>query len=188
MARQAAKTAMVTPTRLSIPRRFFSDTSINSCGSIRPLELSKDDNRPASVDSLPNCSCGIQTPKLDSSRRSIPPPADALGENERTRASGGRRLPRVPRLGGEPRVLDRHADRKVIQALKRMPAEPEHLVHRVVVEAADAGAACAGGFGGKIQPLADHACLPEQVAVEGRTELLQAGVELGNHAETEESV
>ena len=81
-------------------------------------------------------------------------------------------LPRVARLRRQPRVLDRDADREVIQALERVTGEPEHLVHRIVVEAADAGGARAGGFGLEIQHLADDAGFPEQVAVERRAEFV----------------
>ena len=49
------------------------------------------------------------------------------------------RLPVVAGLAGQPRVFDRHAHREVIQALPGVPGEPEHVVDRIVVEAADAG-------------------------------------------------
>src|SRR5262249_43004511 len=97
-------------------------------------------------------------------------------------------LPLVARLGGEPRVLDGDPDREVIEALKRVIADAEHVVDRIVVETADAGAPGAGGFGLEIQHLADHTRFPEQAAIERRPESGEARVEVGQHAEAEEAV
>src|SRR5438093_13393436 len=86
-----------------------------------------------------------------------------------TPARSRHRIPWVPRLCREPRVCDRHADGEVIQALERVTRETEDVVHRIVVEAADSGAARAGGLGFQIQHLSHHARLPEQMAIERRT-------------------
>jgi hypothetical protein len=45
---------------------------------------------------------------------------------------------------GQPRVVDRAADREVVQVLEFVPAQTEQVVGRVVEVAADAGAADAG--------------------------------------------
>src|SRR4051812_25036103 len=97
-------------------------------------------------------------------------------------------LPWIARLGGEPRILDRHTDREVVKNLKGMTSEAEQIVDGIVVVAADAGAAGAGRFGGEIQRLSHHAGFPEQMPVEGFTELLKAAVEVRKHAEAEETV
>src|SRR5947207_5094816 len=98
------------------------------------------------------------------------------------------RLPRISGFRRQPRVLHGYAKREVIQTLKRVTREPEDLVDWIVVKAADAGAPCAGGLGGEVQALADHARLPEQMTIERRAELLQAGIEFREHPEAEETV
>src|SRR5207247_2172854 len=82
----------------------------------------------------------------------------------------------------------RDADREVIESLKRMTTEAEHVVNGIVVEASDACATCAGSFGRKVQPLPHEARFPEQMAIERRSELLQARVELGHHPQAEKTV
>src|SRR5919197_1160741 len=74
------------------------------------------------------------------------------------------------------------------QALKRVVGHAEDVVNGIVVEATDAGAARACRFRLEIQHLADDARLPEKVTVERRPELMQARVEVGDHAEAEEAV
>src|SRR5262245_7170430 len=76
----------------------------------------------------------------------------------------------------------------MVERLESVIDESEHLVNRIVEEAADAGAARALGFGGEVEHLADDAGFPEQVTVERRPELGEAGVELRDHAEAEEAV
>src|SRR2546426_6292785 len=83
-------------------------------------------------------------------------------------------FPFVPGFGREPRVLDRHPHREVIEALERMSLEPEQVVYRVVVEASDAGCAPASGLGFEIQRLTHHAGLPEEIPVEGWTVVVEA--------------
>src|SRR5262249_7447829 len=103
-------------------------------------------------------------------------------------SSFGGYLPRVPRLCREPRVFDRDSDREVIQALEGVIAKAEDVVHGIVVETADAGAACASGFGFEIEHLSHDPRFPEQAAVERVAERSQRRVEVGNHAEAEEPV
>ena len=69
-----------------------------------------------------------------------------------------------------------------------MAGQAQHVVDRVVVKATDSGAAGACRLGFQIQHLSDDARLPEQLTVERRAEFLQARVELGEHAEAEESI
>ena len=76
----------------------------------------------------------------------------------------------------------------MIQTLKPVIGEAEHLVHRIVVETSDAGTAGAGGLRLEVQHLSDDARFPEQVTVERRTEILQTCFEVGNHSEAEEAV
>src|SRR5262249_49389430 len=97
-------------------------------------------------------------------------------------------LPVVSRLGRQTRVLHPRADGEVIQALKRVTREAEHVVDGIVVEAPDAGAARAGGLRFEIQHLADDARFPEEMAIERRAELVEARVEVRDHAEAEISV
>src|SRR5206468_12719886 len=66
--------------------------------------------------------------------------------------------------------------------------ETQHVVDGVVVETADAGAARTGSFGLEIEHVSDHAGFPEQMTVERRAELIEAGAEFGEHAEAEEPV
>src|SRR5207247_9366068 len=112
----------------------------------------------------------------------------APGSRAPSRPVVSRPLPRIPGFRHQPRILHGHADREVIQTLKRVTREPEDLVDWIVVITADAGAPCAGGLGGEIQALAHHARLPEQLTVERRAELLQAGIEFREHPEAEETV
>ena len=58
----------------------------------------------------------------------------------------------------------------------------------VVVEAADAGRADAGGLRFEIEHLPDDARLPEQMPIERRAELARGSVEVRDHAEAEEAV
>src|SRR5207249_3188611 len=95
-----------------------------------------------------------------------------------------RSSPRITRLGRQARVLDRNPDREVIQRLERVIGQAEDLVDRIVVKAADAGAARAGGFGGEVQHLTDNPRFPEQVTIERRAERVEARVELGDHPQT----
>ncbi len=100
----------------------------------------------------------------------------------------GDSLPVVARRRLEPRVLDRLADAEVVQALPRVPGQAERLVHRVVVEAADAGAAHPGGLGLEIEHLPDQPALPEQPPVHPVAVRGQQRLEARQHAEAEEAV
>ena len=53
------------------------------------------------------------------------------------------------------------ADGEVIQRLKVGAFESEHLMHRIVEEAADASRPHAGGFRLEIEHLSDQPCFPE---------------------------
>src|SRR3954468_5248473 len=137
-----------------------------------------------------SCDAGV---RCSAGARGQQPRAERASSATRARAAtislaSGARLPSVARLGGEPPVFDRCADGEVIQALECMTAQAEDVVHRVVVEAADAGAAHTGGLRGKIQRLSDEPRLPEQMAVEAGPERVQAGVEVGNHRDAEVTV
>src|SRR5204862_2419792 len=68
----------------------------------------------------------------------------------------------VGRERGESTVLHRATDREVIERLKLQVAETEHLVHRVVEEAADARGSDAGGLGLEVQHLPEHPGFPEE--------------------------
>src|SRR3954470_844782 len=105
-------------------------------------------------------------------------------------ATAAPRLPltAVSALRRQARVLDGHAHREVIQRLPRVPGQPEHLVHRIVIEAADARAAGAGGFGLEVQHLTDEATFPEQPAIEPVAVRTQRGFEPREHPETEEPI
>src|SRR5688500_178406 len=94
----------------------------------------------------------------------------------------------VRRQGGESRVVHRAADGEVVERLELEVPEAEHLVYRVVEEAADAGRAHAGGFGFEIEHLPNEARLPEEAAVERRPVLDQRRLVLGEHAEREGAV
>src|SRR6202043_3038787 len=98
------------------------------------------------------------------------------------------RLSRVRHLGRQPTILDRNAHREVVQTLKGMVFEAEHVMDGVIVKAADAGRARAGRFRFQVQNLPDEAGLPEEVTVERLAVLAQARVELRNHAQAEEAV
>ena len=69
-----------------------------------------------------------------------------------------------------------------------MTAEAEDVVDRVVVEASDPRRACAGSFGFEIEHLADDPGFPVQVSIEGRPELLETAIEIGEHSQAEEAV
>src|SRR5262245_20446029 len=94
-------------------------------------------------------------------------------------------LPWVARLGHQTRVLHRDADREVIKTLKGMSAETEHVVHGIVVEAADAGRPGARRFGCQVERLPHDTALPKQVAIERGAELVEAGVERRDHPQAE---
>src|SRR5438105_7939393 len=103
------------------------------------------------------------------------------GSSRQTSRSG--LLPFVSRLGREARIFHRHPDREVIQALERVIAHAEQIVHAVVEEAADACRAPAGGFGLEIQHLTSDARLPEEMTIERWAALGEARVEVGEHSE-----
>src|SRR5688500_607541 len=94
----------------------------------------------------------------------------------------------VRRQGGESRVVHRAADGEVVERLELEVPQAEHLVHRVVEEAADAGRAHAGGFGFEVEHLSEESGLPEEAAVERRPVLDQRRLVLGEHAEREGAV
>src|SRR5688572_1324593 len=98
------------------------------------------------------------------------------------------RFPRIARLRCKARIVDRHAYGQVIQALPRVSLQAEHLVHRVVVVAADTGGADAIRLRRQIEHLADETTLPEQPAIERRAMLAQRILEARDHPEAEEAI
>ena len=72
----------------------------------------------------------------------------------------------VRRQRGQARIVDRAADREVIERLERKVLEPEHLMHRVVEVAADARGPHACRLGFEIQDLPDQPGFPEQPSIE----------------------
>src|SRR5688572_28255600 len=97
-------------------------------------------------------------------------------------------LPRVAGFCGQPQIFNRHADRKVIQALECVPLYSKRRVNRIVVEAADTRSACAGRFGFQIEHLADDTRFPEQVSIEGGALIRQTAVEFRDHPEAEKPI
>src|SRR6185369_13100679 len=87
----------------------------------------------------------------------------------------------IGRQGDEARVLHGSAHGEVIERLKARVCEPEHLVNRVVEEAAYACGPHTGGFGFQIKHLADDPCLPEEPAIEPRPVSAQGTIELRDH-------
>ena len=85
-------------------------------------------------------------------------------------------------------VFDRDADGEVVEALKPIIIESQNLVNGIVEVAADSRRAGARRLGLEIQDLADHARLPIKIAVEPGPVSANRPVELGNHADAEETV
>ena len=69
-----------------------------------------------------------------------------------------------------------------------MAVESQHLVNRIVVEAADPRGSSAGGFGFEVENLTDEAGFPVEAAVCRTATLLERRVEVGDHPQAEESV
>ena len=80
----------------------------------------------------------------------------------------------IRRQGGQTRVFDMASGREVVERLKRHVIEPQYLVHRVIKKAADSGSPDANRLRFQIKHLADHACLPEESAIEPRSVPIQA--------------
>src|SRR5687768_7303667 len=93
----------------------------------------------------------------------------------------------IGRFGRDPRILDRRADGEVVEALPLhgLAVDPKGFTHRVVEEAADAGAGYARRRRFQIQHLTDQPRLPEQAAVGPIAFLLQRPGEVRDHAEAE---
>ena len=77
------------------------------------------------------------------------------------------------------------ADGEVVEGLKLAVAEAQDLVDKVVEETPHAGAAQAGGFGLKVEELAEHAGFLEEDAVGPRAGVLERVVECGEHGRRE---
>src|SRR5437660_136302 len=114
--------------------------------------------------------------------------AAAASTSKRAATSGRMPLLFIRRQRGEARIVDIAADREVIDRLERQVPEAEHLVHRVVVEAADARGAHAGGLRLQIEHLADGARFPVKAAVEPGARLDEPLAVFGDHAERERAV
>src|SRR5512139_4193589 len=69
--------------------------------------------------------------------------------------------------GEEAGIVDGYAHGEVVQHLEAAVGQAQHVVVGVVEEAADAGAAPAGGFGLERDDGAEHGRLPVQGAVGG---------------------
>src|ERR1051325_3815516 len=76
----------------------------------------------------------------------------------------------------------------MVERLELEVPEAEHLVDRVVEEAADPGRAHAGGFGFEVEHLPEESGLPKKAAVERRPVLYQRRLILGEHAERERAI
>src|SRR6186713_2097412 len=88
----------------------------------------------------------------------------------------------------QARVLDRAAEREVVEAPEPFRADPEDLVDGLVEVAPDAGRADPERFRLEVQDLADRPALPEQAAVRPRAAARDLGLELGDHPEARAAV
>ena len=62
---------------------------------------------------------------------------------------------RIGRQGLQPVILQRFADREMVQALPGLVLQAQHAVYRIVEETTDAGTTHAGGLRLQIQNLAE---------------------------------
>src|ERR687888_456309 len=85
-------------------------------------------------------------------------------------------------------IVDVAADREVIDGLEGEAGKPEHLVHRIVIEAADARGAHERRLGLEVEHLADRARLPVEAPIKPWAVGDQRALVLGDHAQRERAV
>ena len=85
-------------------------------------------------------------------------------------------------------IFDGSTHGEVVDRLVAAVRKPKHLVHGIVVEATDAGAADSRGFCFQIEHLADHAGLPVKALVEPGAAFADPTLELSQHPDRERTV